>query len=82
MTTVSHTFTGVALLLNFGKQWIFSKTFSLDIYIGAGYALAPSNSGNSLYYDNYTGNYFSYITTGPDFPLALSGGMNIGIAIP
>ena len=57
----------VAVILNMGKQWIFSDEFSLQIYVGAGYAIS-----NGYAY------YYSHVAYGNNFPLAISCGVSFG----
>ncbi len=49
-----------ALMLNFGKQNVFSDRFILDYYIGIGYAFTTSK--------NYSGNYLTDDTGNPIYP--------------
>jgi len=78
VTTSNQTFTGVALILNFGKQWILANSFALDMYVGIGYSINTQSTSAYNYNEGPT-NYFSYITTGSSFPLAFSGGINLGV---
>ncbi len=57
----------VAVILNMGKQWIFDDEFSLQVNIGAGYAI----SSEEAY-------YYSHVAYGNEFPLALSCGVSFG----
>ena len=57
----------VAVILNMGKQWIWGDEFSLQINVGAGYAISSDD-----YY------YYSHVSYGNDFPLALSCGVSFG----
>jgi hypothetical protein len=66
-------YTGAAFMLNFGKQWMFAGSVTLDMYVGVGYSInAQSNS-------DYISNYYSYLSTGSTLPLAFSAGLNIGV---
>ena len=72
--------TSGALMMNLGKQWIFSDQFSLDIYFGIGYGF--SNSENYKFEDdNYRDTpaslMYGFLLV-PEIPLAFSGGFNIG----
>jgi len=59
-----------ALMINLGKQWIYSDVFLIDIFFGVGFGISNSKSGWDYYYA-YTG--------GNDvFPLALSAGFKMG----
>ena len=69
-----------ALMLNLGKQWIFSDQFSLDVYFGIGYGF--TNSENYHWEDNNYRDTPSTLMYGflliPEVPLAFSGGLTIG----
>ena len=82
--TTPRGYTGLALILNLGHQWIFSNSFSLDMYLGIGYNLSSLGSGNLNYpYNSFSepqgGNYYSYISDGLDMPLVFTGGVNLGV---
>lgn len=66
-------YTGVALMLNIGRQWILANSVTLDIYAGVGYAI------NSDQNTDFTGNYYSYESGGPSFPIAGCAGLNLGV---
>lgn len=66
-------FTGTAIILNIGKQWIMANEISLDVYAGIGYALNIANRNES------STNYYSYIAIGGTSGLALSAGLNLGV---
>lgn len=72
--------TSGALMMNLGKQWIFSDQFSLDIYFGIGYGF--SNSENYKFEDDNHRDTPASLMYGfllvPEIPLAFSGGFNIG----
>lgn len=70
-----NSYTGAALLLNLGKQWVFANIITLDMYAGIGYSVDSSNG----YYE--AGNYYSYLSTGVQNKtgLAFSAGLNIGV---
>jgi hypothetical protein len=70
-TTRKESFSG-ALVLNVGKQWVFSNSFLIDFYLGAGYGFA-SNADN---YDN--NNHFGFVGAFPEFPIAFTGGLRVG----
>jgi len=81
-TTASTTYTGIALILNLGHQWILANSFALDMYFGIGYNISAYNSsGTRSNFNNEDngGNYYSYETVGTGFPLAFSAGVNLGV---
>lgn len=61
-----------ALMLNFGKQFVFSDIFLLDYYVGLGYSAATNDENNNDYYD------YSLVRAG-DNPFSMTAGLRIGI---
>lgn len=82
-STSSTTYTGVAVILNLGHQWVFANSFALDMYFGIGYNISAYSSsgskGNFLNNEANGGNYYSYETGGSGFPLAFAAGLNLGV---
>ncbi|HSY75984.1 MAG TPA: hypothetical protein VK890_03960 [Bacteroidia bacterium] len=70
-TTVTN-YSGLALILNLGKQWILAHAISLDIYGGIGYSLNTADNN----FDRIT-NYYSY--EGSAGSIVFTGGVNIGV---
>lgn len=72
------------LIINAGKQWVFSDIFLIDAYAGLGYAIDNVNSQNSqnsdYYDDNFVGNHFILMAAG-NSGLGLSGGIKLGILL-
>lgn len=68
---VKENITYSALMLNFGKQWIFSDIFLVDFSAGAGYAFDSSDK-------YFIGNYHHNLATLGDSGLAFSANLNIG----
>lgn len=60
-----------ALILNVGKQWIFSDRFLVDWYVGAGYGFGKNNNGDTDF-------HFAFIGGGRDLPLVFNSGFRIG----
>ena len=58
----------VAFMLNFGKQWILANAFSIDIHFGLGYGAGSNDDA------------YSHLGGGTS-PLALSGGLTVGIPL-
>lgn len=52
-TRTSTTFVGLSVL--FGKQWVFSDRFLIDLNIGFGYALGTFGDNNSAYHYGFSG---------------------------
>jgi hypothetical protein len=71
-----------ALTLSFGKQWVLSNVFLIDIYGGVGYGFSnqktnlPDNIDQYYYYGNEGYNYGFVVT--PDIPLAFTAGFKVG----
>jgi hypothetical protein len=66
-----------ALLLNFGKQWVMSNVFLIDIYGGIGYGFDNMKSVQNSY--EYGGPTYHYgFTVGSNVPIALSAGFKVG----
>ncbi|MCF8378244.1 MAG: hypothetical protein K9H49_01625 [Bacteroidales bacterium] len=61
------------ILINLGKQWIYSNSFLVDIYGGVGYGFDSDNEGESYHY--------GHIVAGEDVPLSLSAGFKIGFLL-
>ena len=57
-----------AFILNIGKQWIMDDKFSMSWFGGIGYAFSTE-----------AGYYYSHVTSGNEFPIALSAGLCFGI---
>ncbi|MGP8216212.1 MAG: hypothetical protein ACLQQ4_11645 [Bacteroidia bacterium] len=73
-TTTTTNYTGAALILNLGKQWILAHSVSLDIYGGIGYDI--NNSNNNINLDVNNGNYYSFEGVSS---IVFAGGVNIGV---
>jgi len=59
---------GMAVLLKFGKQWIFDDSFLVDLYGGMGYGIG-GDSDEALTYG---------FIVAPEVPIAFTGGLRIG----
>lgn len=69
-----------ALMVNVGKQWVFSDIFLLDIYTGLGYAFQNKSHSDLNVYD-YNGRLYGLIAGDRDTTFAMSGGFRIGILL-
>ncbi|WP_297089033.1 hypothetical protein [uncultured Draconibacterium sp.] len=58
-----------AIMLKFGKQWVFDDAFLVDTYFGVGYGIGA---------DEYDGLPYGFIVAPDEFPIALTGGIRIG----
>jgi hypothetical protein len=63
-----------ALMVNLGKQWIFSDVFLVDLYFGVGYGTTNSRIEDPEYPHDF-------IVVDPSFPLALDAGFRLGFLI-
>ena len=61
--------TTIALMLKFGKQWVFDDGFLVDIYAGLGYGFGADDHDTLPY---------GFIVAPDDFPIALTSGLRIG----
>lgn len=73
-TTIQNSYTGFAMFINLGGQWIIARTIVIDIYGGIGCNYTNGNPTAPA-----INNYYSYLTFSSNFPLAVAGGVNIGI---
>jgi len=60
----------VAILIEAGKQIVYSNSFVFDTFVGIGYGVS-NNKSNSFYYSNT-------IVTDDSFPLSFTAGLRIG----
>jgi len=65
-------YTSMAILVNYGRQYVLADVMSLDYHIGLGYGF--DNEGGGRY--NY-----SHSNGGKDFPVAISAGFSIGFLL-
>jgi hypothetical protein len=63
-----------ALMVNLGKQWVFSDVFLVDLYFGAGYGMTSSRIEDPEYPHDF-------VVVDPTFPLALDAGFRLGFLI-
>ena len=69
----SYNRTKFAILINFGKQWVFNDVFLIDGYVGVGYGYTNNNVDTEGLTYPYV---FSVVSK--DVPLAFSWGLRIG----
>lgn len=75
-----------SLMIELGKQWVFSEQFLLDIYFGLGYCVDNINDDDDIYsYSNVSSesqaHHFNTIRFGSSPGFALSGGLKIGMLL-
>lgn len=58
-----------ALMLKFGKQWVFNNAFLIDTYVGLGYGVGA---------DEEEGLSYGFLVAPEEFPIALTSGIRIG----
>jgi hypothetical protein len=63
-----------ALMVNLGKQWVFSDVFLVDLYFGVGYGMTNSRIEDPEYPHDF-------VVVDPEFPLALDAGFRLGFLI-
>ena len=73
------TFGGV--LINLGKQWVYSDLFVLDIYGGIGYSFSDERDDDEDYFNYNRGRYYGMLSTGDDSSIGFSGGIRVGFMI-
>lgn len=66
---------GLAFVINFGKQWVFDDAFLVDVFAGVGYG------GRLTDTDTYYTMRYGFLGAEPEFPIAITGGLRIGILI-
>ncbi len=82
--TIEGTDLSVALLIGFGRQWIFYDRLSIDLWMALGYGgnWRESNADElpeySYYYDN---DNFKYSFLRMDSPLYFDGGLKFGLTL-
>lgn len=60
--------TGGAVMINLGKQWIYSDAFLLDLFFGIGYGFSSQADVNQ----------YGFVGGNSNVPIAFSAGMKIG----
>lgn len=71
-TTARDDFSSVAVLINYGRQFVLADIMSLDYHVGLGYGY--NSSGEAGY--NY-----SHSTGAKQFPVAVSAGFTVGVLL-
>ncbi len=61
--------TKVAVLVNIGKQVIYSNAFAIDFFVGAGYGFGKLDSNL---------HYYAFVGTSGDVTFVMSGGIRVG----
>ena len=67
-----ETVVAAAIMVNFGKQWVFDNVMLFDIYLGVGYGFSTGTYADDMDYN------YGYATGPPEFPIALQAGINLG----
>jgi len=78
--TIRQKTTFGALMVNIGKQWVFSDIFLIDLYTGLGYAFQHRENDNYNNFD-YNGRLYGLLAGNRDATFAMSGGFRIGILL-
>lgn len=75
--TNDYSYTGGAITVCLGGQWIIARTIVIDLYGGVGVSFSNAYSANNpIIY-----NYYNYLSTGENIPIAFTGGINIGLPL-
>ena len=59
----------LAVMLKFGKQWVFDDAFLVDIFGGIGYGFGG---------DDYETLYYGFVVGSDEVPIAFTSGIRIG----
>ncbi len=71
-----------AIILDFGRQWVFGDKFLIDVYYGLGYAFDNvKHDYDNGYYSSDGYNHFVIQKAGPGANLGLNGGLKVGLLI-
>lgn len=71
-TRTREDYAALAVLINYGRQFVLGDMMSIDYHVGLGYGY---NSGGEARYN------YSHSTAGKDFPIAVSAGFTIGFLL-
>ena len=71
-STSRETFTSVAFLITYGRQYVLADLMTLDYHIGIGYGYDSSEEGRYNY---------SHSNGTPSFPVAVSAGFTVGFLL-
>ena len=71
-STSRETFTSVAFLITYGRQYVLADLMTLDYHIGIGYGYDSSEEGRYNY---------SHSNGAPSFPIAVSAGFTVGFLL-
>ena len=71
-TTSRESFTSIAFLITYGRQYVLADIMTLDYHIGIGYGYDSSEEGRYNY---------SHSNGTPSFPVAVSAGFTIGFLL-
>jgi len=69
-------FSGSALMLNFGKQWVFSDIFLVDVFVGGGIGLGNKSNLSSTTTLINQNSYWDYYSESPDSPMGTGFGVS------
>lgn len=65
-------YTSMAILLNYGRQYVLADIMTIDYHVGLGYGFDNTDSGRYNY---------SHANGGNDFPVAISAGFTVGVLL-
>ncbi|MEM6641860.1 MAG: hypothetical protein AAF616_02675 [Bacteroidota bacterium] len=67
-----ESYTALAILITYGRQYTLADVMTLDYYFGAGYGYNSNDGGKYNY---------GFATAGSDFPIAFTAGFTIGFLL-
>lgn len=67
-----------AIMVNFGKQWVYADVLTIDIYAGAGYGFDHISRKDDLFFDDIASHHFAVTKFGSGTNFAGALGFNIG----
>ncbi len=73
-----------ALMLELGRQWVFSESMVLDVYFGLGYVMDNVKEEDNYLTgisNEYLGHHFNVVRTGPSPGFGLNGGIKLGFLL-
>ena len=73
-----------ALMIELGRQWVFSESMVLDVYFGVGYVMDNVKEENDYLTgisNEYLGHHFNVVRTGPSPGFGVNGGIKLGFLL-
>lgn len=71
-----------AMMVNFGKQWVYDDAMLFDLYFGLGYGFSAISNNKTLprgyYNDESSGYHYAFVGGENSFPIAFALGLKLG----